>query len=94
MAKRQRNTIGQFISPNSVTACQKTMIFQANFWQKGKAIFMVLFLIFVASPWITLAIKSKQIKKWTYLLLQFYSKHFINADEIKLSSCTPTKEDI
>ena len=76
MAKRQRNKIGQFISPNSVTAYQKTTIFQANFWQKGKAIFMVLFLVFVASPWITLAIKSKQIKKMDLFIIAVLRQAF------------------
>ena len=76
MAKRQRNTNGQFISPNSVTAYQKTTIFQANFWQKGKAIFMVLFLVFVASPWITLAIKSKQIKKMDLFIIAVLRQAF------------------
>ena len=94
MVKRRRNNIGQFISSTSTSSGSKAKFFQENLLQKAKSIFMVLFFLFMASPWLTLAIKSKQIRIWIYSLLQFYSKHFINGEEVMNGFCTPTKEDI
>ena len=62
--------------------------------QKAKTIFMVLIFILIASPWLTLAIKSKQIKIWINLVFQFCARHFISEDEIKERFCTPTNGDI
>ena len=94
MVKRKRNTIGQFISSSSMSIGSKNRLLQENFMQKAKTIFMVLFFILIASPWLTLAIKSKQIKIWINLVFQFCARHFISEDEIKERFCTPTNGDI
>ena len=94
MVKRQRNSIGQFMSASSVYNGQKNRITQNNYIQKAKMVFMALFFILMASPWITLAMKSKQIWIWLYSIFSFYTRHFINEDEINTRVCTPNKEDI
>ena len=60
MAKRRRNNIGQFIP--SISVDHKGAFFTINFWQRIIAIIMALFFFLLLSPWITLAIKSKQLK--------------------------------
>ena len=94
MAKRRRNTSGQFISSSPIAIGSKALILQENWHETAKTFFMVLFLLLMASPWITLAIKSKQIKILISSIFQFYSKHFINAEEMNNGFCTSTKEDI
>ena len=94
MVKRKRNTIGQFVSSSSMSIGSKNGLLQENLMQKAKTIFMVLIFILMASPWLTLAIKSKQIKIWIYSVFQFCTRHFISEDEIKERFCTPTNEDI
>ena len=77
-----------------MSAVLKNGLFQENFMQKTKTIFMVLFFILMASLWITLAIKSKQIKIWIYSLFQFYTRHFISEDEINDKYYISAKRDI
>ena len=93
MAKRRRNSIGQFIS--SISVVQKTPFFLSNFCQRIIAISLALFFFLLLSPWITLAIKSKKFQYWIYSLLKFYSQHFINEDELENGSkCAKAQGDI
>ena len=57
MAKRRRNSIGQFISSLSVE--QKAPSFSSNFCQRIVAISMALFFFLLLSPCFTLAVKPK-----------------------------------
>ena len=95
MVKRRRNNIGQFISSASIYTGQKEMLFHKTWFQKSITFFMALLFIFIASPWITLAIKSKNLQFWIYALLKFYRRHFVSDDEYSSGYCTSTnKEDI
>ena len=42
---------------------------------------MTLLFALIISPWLTLSAKLKKVK-FIFLLLQFYSKHFISEDEL------------
>ena len=93
MAKRRRNNIGQFIP--SISVDQKAAFFTINFWQRIIAIIMALFFFLLLSPWITLAIKSKQLKYWVYSLLKFFADHFISEDELENGAkCKKNQGDI
>ena len=59
MVKRKRNSIGQFIPSGCVD--KMTVFANENLQQKLVTIFMVLLFLVMASPWITLAIKSKTL---------------------------------
>ena len=87
MAKRRGNSIGQFISSTSIG--QKAELMQADFQQKIITIFMSIFILFIISPWLTLAIKSKTIQIWIYSIFQFYKNHFIGEEEIVESNKYP-----
>ena len=80
MVKRKRNSIGQFIPSGCVD--KMTVFANENLQQKLVTIFMVLLFLVMASPWITLAIKSKTLKIWINSIFYFYEKHFIGEDEI------------
>ena len=80
MVKRKRNSIGQFIPSGCVD--KMTVFANENLQQKLVTIFMVLLFLVMASPWITLAIKSKTLKIWINSIFYFYEKHFIEEDEI------------
>ena len=80
MAKRKRNSIGQFISTTHMG--QKALLLPTDFQHKFVSIFMAIFILFMASPWLTLAIKSKAIQMWIYSIFQFYRDHFIGEEEI------------
>ena len=84
MAKRERNKMGQFISLTSM-AKNSGLPFEIIF-HKAFTIFMVIFLFVMACPWITLAIKSKIIKKWVYCLIDFCNSHFVGIDESRDSN--------
>ena len=93
MAKRRRNNIGQFIP--SISVDQKAVFFNINFWQRIIAIIMALFFFLLLSPWITLAIKSKQLKYWVYSLLKLFADHFISEDELENGAkCKKNQGDI
>ena len=93
MAKRKRNSICQFIS--STYMGEKAIITRIDFRQTFTIIFMAVFFIFMASPWLTLAIKSKAIKMWLYSIFRFYGDHFIGDDEINgACKCPKPHEDI
>ena len=47
---------------------------------------MVIFLFAMACPWITLAIKSKTIKRWVFCLIDFCNSHFVGIDESRESN--------
>ena len=80
MAKRKRNSMGQFIPSGCVE--KETALDNENYLQKLVTIFMFFFFLVMASPWITLAIKSKTLKIWINSIFYFYEKHFIGEDEI------------
>ena len=61
---------------------EKAIITRIDFRQTFTIIFMAVFFIFMVSPWLTLAIKSKAIKEWFYSIFRFYGEHFIGEDEI------------
>ena len=93
MAKRKRNSLGQFI-PSAYMA-QKERFLQMDFLQRIIAIFMVLLFLFMASPWLTLALKSKTLKMWIHSISKFYGEHFIGEDEINgRYKCPKPQEDI
>ena len=86
MAKRKRNSIGQFIS--STYMGEKAIITRIDFRQTFTIIFM-------ASPLLTLSIKSKEIKMWLYSIFRFCGDHFIGDDEINgACKCPKPHEDI
>ena len=84
MAKRERNKMGQFISLASM-AKNSGLPFEIIF-HKAFTIFMVIFLFVMDFPWITLAIKSKTIKRWVYCLIDFCNSHFVGIDESRDSN--------
>ena len=87
MVKRKRNSIGQFITNKNLFEGIKSGNISSFIMNKISAIFMVIFFLLLVSPWLTLIIKSKQLKIFLYSLLNFYSEHFINDDEINGSKC-------
>ena len=91
MAKRKRNSIGQFIS--STYMVEKAIITRIDFRQTFTIIFMAVFFIFMVSPWLTLAIKSKTIKVWLYSIFRFYGEHFIGEVEINGGCKCPKPHD-
>ena len=93
MAKRKRNSIGQFIS--STYMGKDLELAQTDFQKKFITIFMVIFILFMASPWLTLAIKSKTIQMWIFSIFQFYRDHFIGEEEIgEANKCPKPNGDI
>ncbi len=93
MAKRKRNDMGQFVSNFSMDNDPKSL--QEELWKKTIQIFMVIFLLFMVSPWVTIALKSKSLKFWINSIVQFYSKHFVGDDEINDGyACSKTPKDI
>ena len=93
MVKRKKNSIGLFIW--SIYMGEKAIITRIDFRQTFTIIFMAIFFIFMASPWLTLAIKSKAIKMWFYSIYRFCGDHFIGDDEINGAyKCPKPHEDI
>ena len=94
MAKRKRNSIGQFTSNDSGFTGSKFVKSSNNYLAKISALFMTIFFLFMVSPWLTLVLKSKKLKLFLYSLLRFYSDHFINDEEILNSSKCKNQNDI
>ena len=75
MVKRKRNSIGQFITNKNLFEGIKSNNISSFIMNKISAIFfMVIFFLLLVSPWLTLIIKSKQLKIFLYSLLNFYSE--------------------
>ena len=91
MAKRKRNSIGQFISSGYID--KKEIFANQSIHQKLVSIFVVLFFLLMVSPWITLAIKSKTLQIWINSIFYFYEKHFIGEDEINRSCKCPNPQN-
>ena len=79
MPKKQRNKLGQFISSNMMA--QKSNYIKDSSIHRFSALFMAMFLIFVASPWLTILVKLKKIRMIITSIVQFYNAHFIGEDE-------------
>ena len=93
MAKRKRNSIGQFISSGYID--KKELFANQSIHQKLVSIFVVLLFLLMVSPRIILAIKSKTPRIWINSIFYFYEKHFIGEDEINSScKCQNPKNDI
>ncbi len=90
MAKRMRNNIGQFIPKNLME--KEPILFPKNFWKRTIQYFVVLFFLFMASPWLAIAVKSKILKLWIYSIFKFYNTHFIGEDEINQANKCPTPQ--
>ena len=84
MVKRERNKIGQFISISSMA--KNSGLPFGTIFHKAFIILFGMLLTFMACPWITLAIKSKTIKKWVYCLIDFCNSHFVGIDEFNDSN--------
>ena len=84
MVKRARNKIGQFISISSMAKNQHLPFIKI--FHKVLNVLMAIFLLFLVCPWITLAIKSKMLKEWTYTLINFCNSHFVGIDEFNDSN--------
>ena len=93
MVKRKRNTIGQFISSASAHIGPKGGLPQENILQKIITVFMALLFAFIISPWLTLAVKSKKMKKFCFFTFAI-CKHFINEVELNEEFCNTKKYDI
>lgn len=81
---KTRNKIGQFVSLKSLEQ-NKDFSFQ-KIYKKVILIFMALFFLVLASPWITLLWKSKNIQLILGAIVKFCNEHFISEDEIKQKS--------
>ena len=93
--KRRRNSIGQFISSdygefkrNGGTSHRD----KAK--KKSITIFIAIFFIILASPWIALLLKSKNLRTIILGLEKFFGEHFINDDEFLGVKWTKTPNDI
>ena len=75
MTKRTRNKLGQFASFTLMDP--KPEIFFAKATQMIFKLFMVIFLLFMVSPWLTLLLKSKKIQRLLYLIIDFCDSHFM-----------------
>ena len=88
MTKRTRNKLGQFTS--FTLKDPKPEIFFAKATQMIFKLFMVIFLLFMASPWLTLLLKSKKIQRLLYLINDFCDSHFM----IEVSGAKTNANDI
>ena len=75
MVKRARNKIG----PISSVAKNQNLPFE-KILHRALNILVAIFLLLLISPWMTLAIKSKTIRKWAYVLINFFNSHFVAID--------------
>ena len=75
MPKKQRNELGQFISTES--KAQNRPFLDESLNQKIFSFLMVIFLIILASPWLTIFFKSKEIQNLINAIIEFYNIHFI-----------------
>ena len=73
--------IGQFFCSDKKFKCSKGCFLGDNTKKKSITIIMVFLFIILASPWITLMIKSRNLKDIIFGLEKFFNKHFINNDE-------------
>lgn len=93
MPKRTRNKLGQFESRNLMDA--KPEIVFAKATQMILKLFMAIFLLFMASPWLTLLLKSKKIQSLFYLIIDFCDTHFMFEDgNNRVSKATKNGNDI
>ena len=80
MPKKQRNRLGQFISSCSMD--KNPLFLNGATNQKIPSFLMVIIFIILASPWLTIFFKSKKIRAFLNLIIEFYNNHFIaEADE-------------
>ena len=93
MTKRTRNKLGQLEFSNLTDA--KTEIVFPEGTQMIFKLIMVLFLLFMASPWLTLWLKSKKIQRLLYLIIDFCDTHFMFEDgNNRVSKETKNGDDI
>ena len=93
MPKRTRNKLGQFESRNLMDA--KPEIVFAKATQMILKLFMAIFLLFMASPWLTLLLKSKKIQSLFYLIIDFCDTYFMFEDgNNRVSKATKNANDI
>ena len=62
MVKRQRNSIGQFISSDNEFKRTGAAFYRDKAKKKSIIILIAIILIILASPWIVLLLKSKKFK--------------------------------
>ena len=92
MAKRKRNSVGQFISSfkgSFGSNCEGSMNFIKN---NISSLFIITLIIFMVSTWITLLIKSKKFQAFIFSLLKFYREHFISDEEYNNGKCGKTED--
>ena len=92
MAKRKRNSVGQFISSfkgSFGSNYEGSMNFIKN---NISSLFIITLIIFMVSPWITLLIKSKKFQAFIFSLLKFYREHFISDEEFNNGKCGKTED--
>ena len=79
MPKRLRNGLGKFITNYS---SDFEPINQLNFIAKKilKILYIIGFFLLI-SPWISLSIKSQNIRTLIYAIIHFYDSHFLGIEE-------------
>ena len=95
MPKRRRNSIGQFIlSDYGEFKRNDGASHRDKAKKKSITIFIAIFFIILASPWIALLLKSKNLRTIILGLEKFFGDHFINDDEFLGVKWTKTPNDI
>ena len=82
MVKRKKNAIGQFITSASAHIGSTRGLSQENLFQKIITVFMALLFVFIISPWLILAIKSKK-RKISFL---HFCNFTANIPQVKMNS--------
>ena len=81
MPKKQRNRLGQFISSCSMD--KNPLFLKGASNQKIPSFLMAIIFIVLASPWLTIFFKSRKIRVFLNLIIEFYNTHFIaEGDEL------------
>ena len=94
MPKRRRNSIGQFISSDNEFKRTDAGFYRDKAKKKSITILIAIILIILASPWIVLLLKSKNLWAIIFGLEKFFGEHFINDDEFLGVKWAKTPNDI
>ena len=94
MPKRRRNNIGQFISSDNEFKITGAAFYRDKAKKKSITILIAIIFIILASPWIALLFKSKNLRTIIFGLEKFFGDHFINDDEFLGVKWAKTPNDI
>ena len=94
MPKRRLNSIGQFITSDNEFKRTGAAFYRDKTKKKSITILIAIILIILASPWIALLLKSKNLRTIIFGLEKFFGEHFINDDEFLGVKWAKTPNDI